>query len=49
MKARFIDEMGCIPPVLPVTDDGPEHKKCPLYHLIDDEDRVTTKHIFKEF
>ncbi len=39
MKENFMKLMGCIPPIIPVTDDD-EDKKCPLYHLINDKDQV---------
>ena len=45
MKEKFMDVLGCIPPVIPVTDVGPNQKKCPLYYLIEDEDKVRTQHI----
>ena len=42
MKKKFMEVLGCIPPFIPVTDDVTDDDKCPLYHLIDDEEQVKT-------
>ncbi len=44
MKENFMKLMGCIPPIIPVTDED-EDTRCPLYHLIDDKDQVRALHM----